>query len=131
MRNNTNRTVICDYCGQRAELVGGYRVYPHRRDLYDKKFWVCEPCRAHVGCHQDSDGVPLGRLANAELRAAKRLAHAAFDPLWRDYGMKRAEAYEWLAGALEIAARDCHIGMFDVETCRRVVGLCNSFKNRR
>lgn len=35
--------------------------------------------------------------------------------------MKRKEAYKWLSNALQVEGKDCHIGMFDVETCEDVV----------
>lgn len=124
-------TVVCDYCGSEAELVGGDVIYPHRPDLAGKKIWRCSPCDAYVGTHQDSDAKPLGRLANRDLREAKIAAHAAFDPLWRakvrrdgcSRSKARGKGYKWLAGQLGIEAKDCHIGMFDVETCRRVVAV--------
>lgn len=80
--------VCCDYCGRPARLVGGAEVYPHRPDLSSKRFWLCRPCDAWVGCHPKAeprrgglgDGtVPLGRLANADLRRAKQRAHAAVE----------------------------------------------------
>lgn len=121
--------VKCDYCGNAAKLVTGKAIYPHRTDLHRLSFWQCEPCHAYVGCHKkeggNGDGTkPLGRLANAELRAAKKRAHAAFDPLWRERGMKRHEAYAWLGEKLGVSKADCHIGMMDVETCERVVAAC-------
>ncbi len=116
--------VSCDYCGEHAELVTGRDVYPHRPDLARVRLYRCEPCGAHVGCHRGTKK-PLGRLANASLRAAKMRAHAAFDPLWRGGTMRRGEAYAWLAKALGIDIRDCHIGMFDEETCARVVAACS------
>ena len=132
------RGVICPYCSQPASLVGGDVIYPNRLDLHSLKFWSCSPCRAYVGCHakgaliqthpvkKHSDGtVPLGRLANAELRAAKSRAHAAFDPLWRGGPMFRPKAYAWLAEALGIERSECHIGEFDVAQCDRVVKLAN------
>lgn len=116
-------TPICPYCGQFSLLVGGQKIYPHRRDLYGKLFFLCEPCDAYVGCHQGTTN-PLGRLANAELRAAKKQAHAAFDPIWKSGQKKRGSAYAWLADQLGIDKRECHIGMMDAETCRRVVEVC-------
>lgn len=113
------REVLCDYCRQPADLVTGREIYPSRRDLVSLKFWACTPCGAYVGCHRDSNNLPLGRLANGELRTAKRLTHAVFDPLWKNGTMRRAEAYAWLANELGIKARECHIGMFDVEMCKR------------
>lgn len=121
----SNTTIIlCDYCQQPALLVGGEAIYPHRRDLYTREFWHCAPCSAWVGCHPGT-ARPLGRLADADLRAAKQQAHAAFDPFWRKANMKRNHAYGWLAKRLGIERERCHIGMFDVETCRRVVAICN------
>lgn len=118
----------CPYCSNEPELVGGNVIYPHRADLAHLNFYLCRPCNAYVGCHRGTTN-PLGRLANAELRQAKMEAHNAFDPLWKFntfYGqrLKRAKAYEWLAGKLGIDAKDCHIGMFDVSTCQRVVEIC-------
>jgi hypothetical protein len=35
--------------------------------------------------------------------------------------MKRSHAYQFLAKRLEIPVKDCHIGMFDLETCQKVL----------
>lgn len=122
--------VKCDYCGNAAKLVTGKAIYPHRPDLFRLNFWQCEPCVAYVGCHKkeggNGDGTkPLGRLANAELRAAKNRAHAAFDPLWRERGMKRHAAYGWLAEKLGVSKAECHIGMMDLDMCNRVAVVCS------
>lgn len=119
-------TPTCDYCGEKSERVTGRVIYPHRPDLYHKIFYRCPgTCDAYVGCHPGTDKA-LGRLANAELRRAKNEAHAAFDPIWRSRTMKRAEAYRWLRHELGMTAEACHIGMFDVATCRRVVAAVNA-----
>jgi hypothetical protein len=111
--------------------MSGAEIYPHRPDLSHLKFYACLPCSAWVGCHRGTTK-PLGRLANAELREAKTEAHNAFDPLWKfeqfhRQKMKRTEAYQWLANQLEISVDDCHIGMFDVETCGKVVEICKRY----
>jgi hypothetical protein len=62
-------------------------------------------------------------MANAELRAARSRAHAAFDPMWRGAGW-RTHAYKWLAAELGIAPEVCHISMMDVAMCERVVEAC-------
>jgi hypothetical protein len=115
--------VICGYCGKDAKLVTGEIIYPHRADLFFQKFWQCKPCDAYVGTHKGGT-VPLGRLANAELRQWKVVAHAAFDSIWRDGAMSRSQAYDWLSKRLGISPEETHIGQFDVVTCQRVVNLC-------
>lgn len=123
-------TPICPYCGEFSVKVGGAAIYPHRPDLYEKTFYQCAPCDAYVGCHPGTTK-PLGRLADEKLRRAKNRAHAAFDPLWKDEGMKRGSAYAWLADRLGIKKEDCHIGMFDVDQCAAVVAACNDRRAKR
>ena len=120
----TANAVICPYCGQPVKLTTGKTLYPHRPDLQAKRFYVCAPCNARCGCHGTTDR-PLGRLANANLRQARMAAHAAFDPIWQyaRHG-ERKRAYTWLASQLGIALADCHIGEFDLDTCRRVISIC-------
>lgn len=122
-----NREVNCDYCGEPAELVTGREVYPHRPDLYKKQIWRCKPCEAYVGCYGGSDK-PMGRLANEMLREMKMAAHKIFDRKWKVGHMTRSEAYAWLSEKLGVPIEKCHIGMFDVDDCKRVVAAC---KRRR
>jgi hypothetical protein len=123
---NVKQRLECPYCRRNAAQVTGKEIYPHRPDLYAKTFYQCKPCDAYVGCHPNTTN-PLGRLANAELRTAKKLAHAVFDPIWRGGHKKRGSAYAWLSDQLGIDKKDCHIGMFDVDMCKRVVGVCLQF----
>lgn len=136
----TQKFVTCQYCHNPAPLVSGLAVYPHRRTLWAMKFYKCEPCDAWVGCHPPANGrgggqgdgtVPMGRLANAELRAAKQAAHAAFDPIWQSApkGTRQARrgAYKWLAQRLGMPVGQCHIGEFDLEQCRKVVEVVEQF----
>lgn len=126
--------VICPYCNKAAEFVNGETVYPHRKDLHSLNFWKCSSCSAYVGCHKrhpkynPNGDKPLGRLANFELRTAKRVAHFHFDPLWHFSDMSRTEAYKWLARKLDIDPKDCHIGMFDLETCNKVRQICIDYQ---
>lgn len=126
--------VICPYCFKPAVLVDSAVVYGGRSFGL---VWLCNPCQAWVGVHKGTN-TPKGRLANKELRQWKIRAHAAFDPMWEQkltverradpkYPKKKArgKAYAWLAKQLGIRFEDCHIGMFDVETCQRVVEICN------
>lgn len=130
----------CQYCGQPAKLVKGAELYPKRPDLAERNFWECKPCGAYVGCHRKAawmtiDGVkvisdgtlPLGVLANAELRKAKSSAHRTFDALWK--GTERPKsartmAYAWLTEKLELQTADCHIGSFTIAQCMLTIRMC-------
>ena len=117
--------VDCPYCKESAQLVSGKIIYPHRPDLYNKKFWFCDNGHesAYVGCHGNGER-PLGRLADARLRQAKSAAHRAFDPLWRNKVFRsRGKAYNWLADKMRLPSSKCHIGMFDINQCQMVVNL--------
>lgn len=94
----------------------------------------------------DKDGTPRGAPANRETRRARKSAHAAFDPLWRDVEhlvpshlqgrarwnelahqrrAARRRAYAWLCNRLALSHIDeCHIALFDWATCQRVIELC-------
>jgi hypothetical protein len=111
----------CIECGSVAKLVGGKAIYPHRRDLHAKKFWLCA-CGAYCGCHGLTDE-PLGYPCGPATRRARSAAHAAFDPLWKSRKMTRREAYKWLAKATGIDPGKCHIGMMTVEQARLVARL--------
>lgn len=124
--------VTCDYCGKPAKLIDSALLYGMSYGMV----WSCDPCGAYVGCHKNSKNhIPLGRLANPELRMWKRKAHAYFDPLWQRKmemqgcakNVARQAGYKWLSKMLNIPAEKCHIGMFDVETCRKVVEVCSEY----
>lgn len=117
----------CPYCGQPAALIENSAQLYRGKDY--GPIYVCTPCDARVGCHPGTL-VALGPLANAELRQARNAAHKAFDVLWkikwsrtRD-GASRSKAYAWLARELGIGQAQCHIAMFDLGQCARVVAIC-------
>ena len=88
--------------------------------------YLCRSCDAYCGVHKGTD-ISLGRLANAELRLWKKEAHLHFDALWKQKYLKRRDAYRLLSEHLQIPKEYCHIGMFSVSTCKRVVQWSKSF----
>jgi hypothetical protein len=120
---------ICPYCNIAADLVTANEVYGSTK-FGEKKIWRCVPCDARVGCH-GSTAVPLGTLANAELREMRMRAHKVFDAHWRlaekrdgcPRWQARTLAYKWLAKKLGITREACHIAMFDSFTCQKVIEL--------
>ena len=118
----TNLTPICPYCLKHSIYIEVKRIYR------------CDPCDAQVGIHKHNNK-PLGTLANAELREARKNAHAHFDPLWA-YKMKRdslstsqarKSAYRWLASKMGIDVDKCHIGEFNIEQCNQVINHCSPY----
>lgn len=114
----------CGYCGQRARLEWHIRWgYRYR----------CVACDARVGCHKGTQ-VPLGTLANAELRVARGAAHEMFDALWQlkmekervSKSSARAAAYRWLAKHFN--QKQVHIGSMDLAQCARVVEICRPYR---
>ncbi len=115
----------------------GDAAYPYRDE--HGELWVCPPCDAWIGIFPRSRRhVPLGRLANAELRQAKSDLHAALEPLvaakMRRDGCNafeaRAKGIRWLATQLgQDPASTIH--GFDLETCRAAIALVREFLANR
>ena len=123
----------CAHCSLACRLTTGREVYPHRKDLSDLRFWVCESCEARVGCHKEgavvdgetSDGtMPLGRAANAALRRARSEVHKKLDPIWRTQPKKerrvaRRRVYRVISRYMGLPMHQTHVGMFNLEQCRQ------------
>lgn len=115
------KEVICPYCGRRAEYVDSKIIYHgHSYGM----IYICRPCNAYVGVHDGTD-IPKGSLANAEVRYWRRLAHAAFDPLWQSgkFYRRRNDAYSWLSLKMGLPKENTHIGMFGVDACKKVIDI--------
>ena len=112
----------CPYCGEKPDYVDSVEIYGKSYGMV----YLCRPCDAYVGVHHKTSKVALGRLANKDLREAKKLAHSYFDPLWKEgiIGGRR-NAYKWLSEQLGIPEQFTHIGMFDTDLCMEVVQHCN------
>lgn len=113
-----SRPIKCDSCGgPRVNLQKrgfmGLRVF-REWDL----IWHCMDCDALVGCHEGTD-IPMGLMADGATRHARFEAHKYFDRLWRGRNspMSRAEAYAWMAQALNIPPERAHVGMLDAAQC--------------
>lgn len=121
--------IYCPYCGSQAELVDGSKVYGagfrNRFKLYLCPGWP--RCDSYVGTHPGGK-IPLGRMANVELRHWKKEAHFVFDQLWSGGRMPRYKAYFKLSQYLGKSRSLTHIGMFDIEDCKKVVAFCARYK---
>ena len=60
-----------------------------------------------------------------KLRIWRRKAHEVFDLLWeRHIFQSRSQAYLWLSQVLEVPLEKCHMKMFNVEQCKKVIKIC-------
>lgn len=101
---------------------------PHHKSIMQKvagqygPYYRCEwkqcDITASVSPHNG-----LFYITDQETRDARHVAHAAFDKLWRSELMTRQQAYEWLARALGIDRKECHIRYFTVRQCELVTVL--------
>ena len=121
---------VYPYCGKPSEFVDSSIIYGNSYGM----IYLCRDCNAYVGVHKGTTKA-LGRLSNFNLRQTKKEAHFYFDQIaknlinkiWEEYIpniSNRNKAYLWLSNQLDIPLDVCHIGMFDVEDCQRVINLC-------
>lgn len=102
----------------------GVVVFANNAEVYGRAYgdwpwlYLCQnaQCRAYVGTHPNT-ALPLGTLATADIRLARKKAKEPFDRLWQSGQMSRTNAYSWLAGKLGIPVAACHFGWFDAEQC--------------
>ena len=111
---------VCPYCKSSTRVVDENHIYGR---TYKDRLMICcknfPSCDSYVGTHDD--GLPLGRLADKKLRSWKKNAHDSFDKIWKEKLVERSALYEELADFLNIPDEYCHIGMFQVKTCIKVV----------
>lgn len=130
--------VLCPYCGSKAVLTNLSDLFPNKGFINEgvwrtSRMYVCSrypKCDARVGCHPNTEK-PLGFLANAKLRNARRKAHTAFDPIWKNKVMPRYNAYDWLSKRMGVHIDDCHFGNFDLDDCHRAEYICRAFLEYR
>lgn len=123
MKNRPSRSDDPYKNGSQCPYCDGLTAYVDSKIVYGKSYgmiYLCRPCKAWVGVHKGTN-ISLGRLANQELREAKKEAHKYFNMIYEMQIMTRSEAYEWLCAQLQIPREETHIGMFDVELCRQTI----------
>lgn len=94
------RQVICPKCSQPAKKT--HTRFGVRHDHCGLTSWAYKP------------------LATQETLAARRAAHAAFDPVWQEKLTSRSNAYKRLAAELGMTREECHISLMNEEQAKRV-----------
>lgn len=114
----------CPHCRSSVDIVHNSEIYGR---AYGEWPWAyqCCCCEAYVGMHPFTN-LPLGTLATAEMRHARKAAKAYFNKLHEGYNatMDRSEAYAWLAAQLGMPVSQCHFGLFDVDMANRAGQIC-------
>ena len=121
--------IKCPYCGSRALLRPASVVYGERATDPAAPYYVCARypvCDSYVAAHRTTR-LPMGTLADAELRRKRIKAHAAFDRLEKNGLMNKRQAYLWLQAKLDLPEQEAHIGKFSTFRCEQVIQLCESF----
>lgn len=77
------------------------------------------------------NGAPYSLEKREAVRNARDRAHKVFDLLWKGGDvnrlMTRREAYKWLRKQLRIDREQCHIGLFDVDSCEATIYYSHDF----
>lgn len=119
--------IKCPYCGAPAFLRPASLVRSHARP--GDEVYICSrypACDAYVSAHRENH-LPMGTLADKQLREKRRETHAALNRLWEHGLMTRKEAYRWLQVQLSLPESEAHIGRFSEFRCNQVIGLCDRF----
>lgn len=119
--------IHCPYCHAPAVRRYGRDLFGDSAKNPDALYYACSrypACNAYVSAHQKS-GLPMGTLADPELRRKRVLAHQAFNRLWESGLMTKKQAYRWLQGALGLPEDQAHIACFSHYQCDRVIALCS------
>lgn len=123
---------ICPNCGSTVERVSNSLIYGKEFGPWPFAYrCVSAVCDSYVGLHPRTD-IPLGTLADAPTRAARKQAKGQIMPMWEDQGMDRGAVYRWLAEKMGINdVNHCHIGWFSIAQCKQVIQICKTNRGEK
>lgn len=119
-------TIRCPYCGAKATLRPSSAVYGDHAKT-DGYLYVCDrypKCDAYVAAHRKTK-LPMGTLANGDLRHKRIEAHKVFDQMWKSGLMTKWQAYKWLQGKFALNDSQAHIAKFSEYMCNQLINTCN------
>ena len=117
---NTSK-MRCPYCGSTVIFRSADGIYRNN----DKKtmLYVCSKypeCDAYVRVHYGTN-IPVGSIANKNLRTLRRTAHNYFNQLYITGLMSKQQAYQWLADLISAPLSEAHIGFLNEYYCKLVI----------
>lgn len=121
--------IKCPYCRSQAYLRPASVLTNSGPVSEGDSYYVCARypfCDSYVKAHKFNK-MPMGTLANRELRQKRRAAHIALQKLTDCGLMTRKETYRWLQTQMGITPEDAHIAKFSEQRCEQVIQLCNRF----
>ena len=65
--------------------------------------------------------IPLGTLADSELRNKRIRAHQNFDRIWKNGILIKKNAYRWMQDIFCLTEQQAHIGCFSEYMCDRLI----------
>ncbi len=125
--------IKCPYCGSQAFLRPASVLGKTGQNEINEKYYVCARypfCDSYVKAHRHNQ-MPMGTLANAELRKKRQKAHKALQQLIDRGLMSRSEAYHWLQLQMGLPQEDAHIAKFSDQRCEQVIQLCHQFRSAK
>ena len=129
------KNMKCPYCNSAVLRRSADGIYKNNKD--DTQLYVCSKypaCDSYVRIHKGTD-IPVGSLANPQLRALRVKAHKQFDKLHQCGIMSKKEAYGWLAHMLQSPKSQAHIGYLSEYYCNLVISesgkMFDNFKWKR
>lgn len=121
-KNNPNySTLRCPYCGGTVVYKSADGIY--KDNSSGTMLYVCShypECDAYV-LVQPGTRIPMGTMADHNLRALRITTHKQFDKLHLNGYMSRKEAYMWLANLISAPLSQAHIGYLGEYYCNLVL----------
>lgn len=121
----------CPYCGGTVTYRSADGIY--RENSRKTMLYVCTrypACDAYVRVHTGTT-IPVGTLANHELRALRKTAHTYFDRLHQTGLMTKDDAYQWLADLIGAPKSEAHIGYLGEYYCKKVIEESRALLEKR
>ena len=112
----------CPYCGSPVVIRSADDIY--KENNHNTMLYICSKypaCDAYVRIQPGTKNIPLGSMANGELRALRREAHRHFDRIHQSGLMSKQSAYAWLSGVLAAPMAHAHIGQLSDYYCKVVI----------
>ena len=121
----------CPYCGSPVVYRSADGIY--RDNSRGTMLYVCSrypECDSYVRVHTGTN-IPVGSMANHELRTLRRTAHHYFDQLYESGYMSKQDAYQWLADLIMAPLSEAHIGHLGEYYCKQVIEESRKLLERR